>query len=237
MMIVFSFVFLLLIPFFCYRMHKEWTIFLWFLFLPKTISKKVFKVALFYLNDIWKNELFTDQKSLSFTWLIMHFCCLNINFQENSTKKQLNLFRWYSIYFFHLINLLVFIFQGVSFIFTLTTRRREYYAGHIYLLLLTITFLMLDLSDLLKDCSIAFQIHQTMSYNSTNIFDDEISNWTIEILFQGFLIWKIIATQFSSFFTCLCIFNGIYLRAIKYILNLNFISDDSIGLKHFWLVI
>ena len=69
---------------FCYRMHKEWTIFLWFLFLPKTISKKVFKVALyFYLNDIWKNELFTNQKSLSFMWLIMHFYCLNINFKEN----------------------------------------------------------------------------------------------------------------------------------------------------------
>ena len=132
---------------FCYRMHKEWTIFLWFLFLPKTISNNVFKVALyFYLNDIWKNELFTDQKSLSFMWLIMHFCCLNINFKENTRKKQLNLFWWCFIYFFHLIKVLLFIFQGVSFIFTRTNFVCSEFKFHIKWFYWIKTFLISHLS-------------------------------------------------------------------------------------------
>ena len=50
-------VLLFFVPF-CYRMHKEWSTFLWFLLLPKTISNKVFKLVLyFHLNDIWKKYI------------------------------------------------------------------------------------------------------------------------------------------------------------------------------------
>ena len=136
----------------------------------KNNIEKSFQSCFIFLSE-WYLEKWIIHRSKIFIIHVVDYAFLlsEHRFQGKCYKKQLNLFWWYFIYFFHLIKVLVFIFQGVSFIFTLTARRREYYAGHIYLLLLTITFLMLDLSDLLKDCSIAFQIHQTMSYNSTNI--------------------------------------------------------------------
>ena len=121
---------------------------------------------------------FTDTKSSSLIWIIKcfahfhHYFCLNGIFIGNVHKK-MRVKPFYDIFATILPRQKCCNFSSLkAVLFTSRTKAqwRQYYAGHIYLLLLTITFLMLDLSDLLKDCCIDFFVHQTMSYSSVNIW-------------------------------------------------------------------
>ena len=82
---------------FCFRrMHKEWTIFLWFLLLLKTISNKVFKV--FYFIWMIFGKIHNSHLSLihnvyhSYVWLCI-FVCISFS-MTIYTKRGVKSFWW-----------------------------------------------------------------------------------------------------------------------------------------------